>query len=744
MKIAIIQFPGSNCEAESLRAVRNAGMDTEEFLWNGNYSKLSAFDGYFIIGGFSYEDRSRAGAIAALDPVMKIISEESKKGKPVLGICNGAQILVETGLVPGLANNTVGMALATNRRVKNGAVVGTGYYNVWVHIKLAAPSIQSAFTRHLKPGQILSVPIAHGEGQFMMEDALLKELIDRNLTTFRYCNDYGDVIPDFPINPNGALYNLAAVANNAGNVLAMMPHPERSSDGILLFTSMREYISSEKKIDLSPLPYIPPAYDLKPYQPTENSFPITIDLIITDNEASTVQNTLTSLNIPAKIKRSTHWEIQVAPGANKEEVKQKIIASGELHNSNKERPTTATIQKNTTSFLVQYREEVFGRQKCESLKKRFDLHEITDIKKSTLWHITTPPSQQQATTDAIIKSHILFNQFSQDCFIYQGESSRGYTEKISAAVGNCIENTNFSFGHKRQGKVRDTYELPDKLILVTTDRQSAFDRVLAAIPFKGQVLNMISAWWFEHTKHIVSNHILSIPDPNVTIAKKCTVFPVEFVVRGYITGTTSTSAWMNYEKGVRDYCGNRLPEGLKKNQKFEKPLLTPTTKSDTHDRLISPQEIMAEGLMTQADWEYVGQKALEIFAYGQEVATKHGLILVDTKYEFGRDADGIIRIVDELHTPDSSRYWIANSYADRFAAGKEPENIDKEFLRLWFKDHCDPYNDTVLPPAPKELVIELSRRYIMLYEMITGEKFQFPDAHMPITERIQKNILKLL
>ncbi len=312
-----------------------------------------------------------------------------------------------------------------------------------------------------------------------------------------------------------------------------------------------------------------------------------------------------------------------------------------------------------------------------------------------------------------------------------------YTETIKKQLSNCLTQTNLPIGTKKVGKVRDTYELPDTMVLVTTDRQSAFDRVLAAIPFKGQVLNQTSAWWFEKTKHIVANHVLSIPDPNVTIGKKCTVFPVEFVVRGYITGTTSTSAWVNYEKGLRDYCGNTLPEGLKKNQKFSTALVTPTTKSDDHDRLISATEIVSEGLMTQADWDYVSGKALELFIFGQKVAAEHGLILVDTKYEFGKDAAGNIMIIDEIHTPDSSRYWIANSYDERFGKGEEPENIDKEFLRLWFTKNCDPYNDKVLPPAPEELVVELARRYILLYEMITAEKFVFPNADTSIEERIK-------
>ena len=314
---------------------------------------------------------------------------------------------------------------------------------------------------------------------------------------------------------------------------------------------------------------------------------------------------------------------------------------------------------------------------------------------------------------------------------------------IKQNLKNTLTETNLGIGVKKVGKVRDRYELEDKVIFITTDRQSAFDRILAAIPFKGQVLNQISAWWFERTRDIIPNHVLEVPDPKVMVGKKCTVFPVEFVVRGYISGTTSTSAWVNYQKGERVFCGNKLPEGLRKNQKFEKPIVTPTTKDDAHDRLISGDEIIQEGLMSKEDWEYVRGKALELFAYGQKVAEEHGLILVDTKYEFGCDAEGNILLIDEIHTPDSSRYWIAATYGERFASGQEPENIDKEFLRLWFVEHCDPYNDKELPEAPDELVVELSRRYIQLYEMITGEKFDFPEGKN-IASRINENVLKVL
>ena len=324
------------------------------------------------------------------------------------------------------------------------------------------------------------------------------------------------------------------------------------------------------------------------------------------------------------------------------------------------------------------------------------------------------------------------------------ESVKHYADRISAELNNTLTETNLSAVNKRTGKVRDQYELKDRLILVTTDRQSAFDRVLASIPFKGQVLNLTSAWWFEQTKDIIPNHVIDIPDPNATLAKKCDVFPIEFVVRGYITGSTSTSLWTVYNNGDREYCGNILPEGFVKNQKLESNMLTPTTKEEHHDRPISPNELVSEGWMTQEDWDYCSQKTLELFAFGQQKAMENGIILVDTKYEMGRDIDENIVLIDEIHTPDSSRYWIAETYDERMAAGQEPQNIDKEFLRLWFVDNCDPYNDETLPDAPVELVTELSSRYIYLYETITGGLFPFPDAGKLVQQRITKNLNEYL
>jgi phosphoribosylaminoimidazole-succinocarboxamide synthase len=313
-------------------------------------------------------------------------------------------------------------------------------------------------------------------------------------------------------------------------------------------------------------------------------------------------------------------------------------------------------------------------------------------------------------------------------------------EFIEKNLDNCLDDTSFlNLPNRKKGKVRDAYDLGNKLVLITTDRQSAFDRILASIPFKGQVLNQVSSFWFDNTQDIVANAVLDIPDPNVTVARKCKVFPVEFVVRGYLTGSTDTSAWTLYSRGERNICGNALPNGMTKNRKFDKPILTPTTKSDEHDEPISAAGIVSRGLIDEDVWKKLEKIVFALFDRGTHVADQNGLILVDTKYELGMDEEGNILLIDEIHTPDSSRYWLKDSYLQRINDNREPENIDKEFLRLWFKEHCDPYKDAVLPAAPRDLVVELSLRYIRLFEMITGKDFEI-DGSLPIRNRIAKNL----
>ena len=313
-------------------------------------------------------------------------------------------------------------------------------------------------------------------------------------------------------------------------------------------------------------------------------------------------------------------------------------------------------------------------------------------------------------------------------------------EKIKEHINDVLIETDFkNLGERKIGKVRDIYTQPDKITLISTDRHSSFDRIIAYIPFKGEILNQISSFWFENTKDIIQNHVISMPDPSVLVAKKCKPLPIEAIVRGYITGVTSTSLWTHYQAGKRDFGNFVLPEGMKKNQKLPEPVFTPSTKFEEHDRTLSPQEIVAEGLMTQELTDEVERTAIALFKRGQEVALSRGLILVDTKYEFGIDEEGKLMLIDEIHTPDSSRYWKADTYQARLDKGEEPEYFDKEFLRIWFRDNCDPYKDATLPEAPAELVAKLARRYVEIYEMITGKEFQH-DFSMTTKERVIKNL----
>lgn len=313
---------------------------------------------------------------------------------------------------------------------------------------------------------------------------------------------------------------------------------------------------------------------------------------------------------------------------------------------------------------------------------------------------------------------------------------------LTPYLPQVIENTNISkLGEKYSGKVRDVYSQKEKGLrfLIATDRQSAFDINWCTIPLKGQVLNQLSAWWFKQVGDVMPNHVIETPDPNVMVVKDLEILQVEIVVRAYLTGSTKTSSWINYNSGVRDYCGNILSDGMVKNQKFESTIVTPTTKSED-DELIDPKGIIEQGLATADQWEEISNKALAIFKRGQKVAADHGLILVDTKYEMGIDKDGIITLADEVHTPDSSRYWVADTYEERFNQGKEPESLDKEFFRLWMREHGFEYSDkSTWPEITDDVRLMLAAKYIDLYERMTGENFILPDL-MNVEERIENNL----
>jgi phosphoribosylaminoimidazole-succinocarboxamide synthase len=298
--------------------------------------------------------------------------------------------------------------------------------------------------------------------------------------------------------------------------------------------------------------------------------------------------------------------------------------------------------------------------------------------------------------------------------------------------------------NRYRGKVRDNYDLPNgRRILIATDRVSAFDQNLGAIPCKGQALTQIARFWFEATGDLCPNHVIEYPDPNVVVGRHLQMMPVEIVVRGYLAGTTSTSVLTMYKQGKREMYGIRFPDGMRDNQKLEQPILTPTTKGahGAHDDPLSEQDIIERRLLTPEIWQQVKAKALALFARGQEVAGKRGFILADTKYEFGFDDKGGIVLADEIHTPDSSRYWIAESFQRRFEAGEAPERLDKDFIRSWVAARCDPYKDPI-PVIPQDIIMDAARVYIELYEKMTGQAFVFPDPNTPILERIRKNLAK--
>src|ERR1700690_2385890 len=305
---------------------------------------------------------------------------------------------------------------------------------------------------------------------------------------------------------------------------------------------------------------------------------------------------------------------------------------------------------------------------------------------------------------------------------------------LRSALPNCLAHTDLkTLGIKYEGKVRDNYTTPDgRRFIVVTDRISAFDRVLGTLPFKGQVLNRLAAWWFERTKAVVANHVVRVPDVNVLECVECVPILVEMVVRAYATGTTSTSLWTHYERGDRVFCGHRLPDGLKKHQKLPGPIITPTTKAPKgeHDVSGSREQILATGLVTARDFDEAAELAMKLFVAGQEVCAKRGLILADTKNEFVRDTSGRLLVIDEIHTPDSSRFWQEASYDTRLAAGQDPEPLDKDFVRRWYIDQGYK-GDGTPPPMPDEVRVGAAQRYIAAYEQITGETF-VPDTPPPL------------
>jgi phosphoribosylaminoimidazole-succinocarboxamide synthase len=313
-------------------------------------------------------------------------------------------------------------------------------------------------------------------------------------------------------------------------------------------------------------------------------------------------------------------------------------------------------------------------------------------------------------------------------------------ETLHELCHQTLAETNFEgIGKRVVGKVRDSYIAPGRRTLVVSDRVSCFDRVVGTIPLKGQLLNQMAAFWFEQTRDIARNHLIEVPDPNVSIVEECETLPVEFVMRGYLTGSSSTSIWTAYESGVRSYCGHSLPDGMRRHERLAAPILTPTTKAEhgDHDALTSRAELLANGTITEELYDRAHEIAQRLFAEGTRFAEKQGLILVDTKYEMGLGRDGEIIVIDEIHTPDSSRYWQVDGYEAALVAGRSPAAIDKEYVRLWLGEQG--YKGDGTPPElPIEVRVEAATRYIQAFEQVSGQPF---EANLePPVPRIRQNL----
>jgi len=430
-KVAVILFPGLNCELEAIRACKRAKMKPTLFRWNEDKTKLKNFDAFIIPGGFSYEDRGRSGIVAAKDPIMNTLAKEASKGKPLLGICNGAQILVEKGLVPGLNPEMLEMGLSYNQRIKNGKIMGTGFFNDWIYIRSEKNSLQTPYN-HGAPETIMKIPVANGEGRFVPSNkSLLQKLIQNGQTLFRYCDRKGKFIEQFPINPNGAIYNLAGVCNPEGNVLALMPHPERSISGQPIFDSLSHHLNKFGKLKIvskSKTEYTAiskPQKEIPPPQTNKPDIEITVKLIITDNEERTMENAVHKMGFKnISLSKKTYYGIYVKSKKNLLKTAEKIICSGELINLNKEIPIInienklykydrnsgihETIKKHTNgqNFLVMDKENYAGKSMREKLQPYFPNGEIINLEKGVLWDIKTGKTKEIKT---LINTHIFHN-----------------------------------------------------------------------------------------------------------------------------------------------------------------------------------------------------------------------------------------------------------------------------------------------------------------------------------------------
>lgn len=435
-KVAVILFPGTNCELEALRACKRSNMKADLFRWNDDRTKLKNYDAFIIPGGFSYEDRGRSGIIAAKDPIMNHIAKEAFKGKPVLGICNGAQVLVETGLVPGVRYGQVEMALTYNQRIKKGKILGTGFYNDWIYMRSEMNQKRSPFNR-FSNDTLLHIPLAHGEGRFTMSKKELKELRDNEQTLFRYCDANGKFIDEFPYNPNGAIDNLAGVCNKEGNVLSLMPHPERTIQGQPIFDSLADYLTTEKKklASVNKLPKPVKKHEVISKETQKPDIIITVKLIITDNEERTMENAAKRMGLKnIHLTKRDYYGFYLNTKKDLLHVAAKIIRSGELVNLNKQIPTIRIKDKyysydktsglhekkvhisETPRFFVIDRENYAGKSLHAKLAPYFQKNELKKVEKATLWRVKSKRKQE---VSQLVDSHLLHNPHAMKIVAYQ-------------------------------------------------------------------------------------------------------------------------------------------------------------------------------------------------------------------------------------------------------------------------------------------------------------------------------------
>lgn len=433
-KIAVILFPGTNCELEAQRAIKRSGMDPQLIRWNDESIDYASFDGFFIPGGFSYEDRGRSGIIASKNALLDKVRTEAAKGKPVLGVCNGAQIVIEAGLIPGLDKEHVEMALAWNKRVdKDGNILGTGFYNDWIYIKNAVSKGRSAFN-YYEQDQLLRIPVAHGEGRFTSIDPEMKDLLLSNeQTVFRYCDENGEMKEDFPTNPNGALLNLAGVCNPEGNVMSLMPHPERTEVGDPIFESMNAYIGKSFEIAKPEgLVMDKPAFavgEVGSYDKPD--IEVFVDTVITDNEERTLEAAIHNLGFgSAKLKKLLYYGIKTSGDVDKVATADELLKSGEIVNMAKESPLVKIEDKYYSfdpatglsevdekevggeSYLTFNKEDTVGESRLQTIKHHFEIKGVERIHAGKRWSLTSDADE----ASKIVGTHIFHNPHSMDIY----------------------------------------------------------------------------------------------------------------------------------------------------------------------------------------------------------------------------------------------------------------------------------------------------------------------------------------